>query len=127
MSSKKQIAILNATEKDIERFWSKVDKGEGTLTECWEWLGTKIVEGYGTFSIKNIEVKCHRLSFFLHTSILDDNLLNFFSFTKLYEKFLLKAKALFPGMVHGVVVQIKIFVFSIFLIFRFVLSIGNKT
>ena len=43
MSSKKQIAILNATEKDIERFWSKVDKGEGTLTECWEWLGTKIV------------------------------------------------------------------------------------
>ena len=75
MSSKKHTAILNATEKDIKRFWSKVDKGEGTLTECWEWLGTKIVEGYGTFSIKNIEVKCHRLSFFLHTSILDDNLL----------------------------------------------------
>ena len=35
MLSKKHTAILNATEKDIKRFWSKVDKGEGTLTECW--------------------------------------------------------------------------------------------
>jgi hypothetical protein len=74
MSPKKHIAILNIKERDIKRFWSKVDKGDGTLTECWEWLGTKIVEGYGTFSIKNIEVKCHRLSFFLHTGVLNKSL-----------------------------------------------------
>ena len=74
MLSKKDIAILNIKERDIKRFWSKVDKGDGTLTECWEWLGTKIVEGYGTFSIKNIEVKCHRLSFFLHTGVLNKSL-----------------------------------------------------
>ena len=74
MLSKKHTAILNATEKDIERFWSKVDKGEGTLTECWEWLGAKHVNGYGTFWVKNSEVRCHRLSFFLRTGILDNNL-----------------------------------------------------
>ena len=42
-----------------------------------------------------------------------------FSFTKLYEKLLLKAKARFPGIVQGVVVHIKILTFFLFSIFSF--------
>ena len=79
------------------------------------------------FSISSISSSVSFFNLSIKSLATINLLLDFFSFTKLYEKFLLKAKALFPGIVHGVVVQIKIFVFSIFLIFRFVLSIGNKT
>tara|TARA_R100001530_G_scaffold2198_1_gene3654 strand:- start:186 stop:668 length:483 start_codon:yes stop_codon:yes gene_type:complete len=75
MFSKKHISVLNITEKDLKRFWHKVDKGGGTSSECWEWLGAKHVKGYGTFWLKGSDVRCHRLSFFLRTGILDDNLL----------------------------------------------------
>ena len=75
MLSKKHTAILNIEEKDIKRFWSKVDKGEGTLTECWEWLGAKHCKGYGTINVKGRDVRCHRLSFFLRTGVIDDDLL----------------------------------------------------
>jgi len=74
MLSKKDITILNATEKNIKRFWCDVDKGKGTLKECWEWLGYKTPKGYGTFGINNDSVRSHRFSFFLHTGILNENL-----------------------------------------------------
>lgn len=75
MLSKRHTAILKIEEKDIKRFWSKVDKGEGTLTECWEWLGAKHRKGYGTVNVKGKDVRCHRLSFFLRTGVIDDDLL----------------------------------------------------
>ncbi len=33
--------------KDIDRFWSNVDKSK----DCWEWTGCLNIGGYGTFSI----------------------------------------------------------------------------
>jgi hypothetical protein len=74
MSPKKHTAILKVKEKDVKRFWSKVDKGDGTLRECWEWLGSKSHEGYGRFSVNYADVKSHRFSFFLRTGILEENL-----------------------------------------------------
>lgn len=42
---------LDLTEKDEQRFWSKVDrKGD---EECWPWTGTRLPNGYGRFRISN--------------------------------------------------------------------------
>ena len=54
---------IELSEKDIERFWSKVDvRGED---ECWEWVGANAM-GYGQITIKNKHYGVHRVSWFLH-------------------------------------------------------------
>jgi hypothetical protein len=54
------------TEKDKERFWKYVEKGGS----CWNWTGTKDVNGYGVYSIKHVLYRAHRASyFFKHGSI----------------------------------------------------------
>jgi len=54
------------TEKDIERFWSKVErKGDD---ECWEWKGTRDIGNYGKLYIsspKRTTLMAHRISYFL--------------------------------------------------------------
>lgn len=50
--------MANFSQKDIKRFWSKVEK---TLT-CWEWK-TGLMRGYGAFSIKRKSYLAHRFSF----------------------------------------------------------------
>lgn len=52
------------TEKDIARFWSKVDKGDGS--GCWNWTGTLNHKGYGRFAIGQKEPFAHRISYRLH-------------------------------------------------------------
>ncbi len=52
------------TEKDITRFWSKVDKGDGS--GCWNWIGTLNHKGYGRFAIGRKEPFAHRISYRLH-------------------------------------------------------------
>lgn len=50
-----------------ERFWSKVNKS-GTIPNrrpdlgpCWEWTGSKLPEGYGTFRVsRDLVVRVHR-------------------------------------------------------------------
>lgn len=59
---------MNYTEKDIARFWSKVDiKSED---ECWNWLSYKDKDNYGGFTIRFNEkyytYKCHRISYTLN-------------------------------------------------------------
>ena len=46
-----------------DRFWAKVQK----TTNCWIWLASKDIKGYGWFGInsKNV-VKAHRFSYELH-------------------------------------------------------------
>lgn len=40
---------MEFTQKDIERFWSKVDKSGGP-DACWPWIGARNKYGYGVFS-----------------------------------------------------------------------------
>ncbi len=55
--------MIELTEKDILRFWSKVDiKSED---ECWEWLGCKDKNGYGQFGVDKKIYKSHRISWIL--------------------------------------------------------------
>lgn len=52
---------LQLTQKDIDRFWSKVDhRGPD---ECWEWTGARhSKDEYGNFSIKHQAVLSHRVA-----------------------------------------------------------------
>ena len=59
------------TTKDVDRFWSKVERVDDVLA-CWSWHGTILVaRGYGQFVLcMNVrERKCaaHRIAFFLVT------------------------------------------------------------
>lgn len=44
-----------------ERFWAKVDKGDGT--GCWIWTGAKIGAGYGYFGFEGKSRRVHRLAY----------------------------------------------------------------
>lgn len=55
--------MIKLTNKDIERFWSKVDvKGED---ECWEWKKCKDKDGYGQYQINKKKYLSHRISWIL--------------------------------------------------------------
>ena len=75
MSIKDYNAILNIKEKDIKRFWSKVDKGDGALTECWEWLASVNYEGRGIFGLNKSVVRSAKVAFFINTGMLNENLI----------------------------------------------------
>lgn len=48
------------------RFWSRVDKSG----DCWEWKGTRDVDGYGKFHYGSHDViRAHRLSFIMANGI----------------------------------------------------------
>jgi hypothetical protein len=56
---------VQVTEKDISRFWSKVEKS--TSTECWEWKGVIVKDGYGRVRCSHgARVLTHRLSYTIH-------------------------------------------------------------
>lgn len=54
------------TQKDIERFWGKVDKNKSTTfyngTRCWEWVGRHLAKGYGQMDIGSGGEQAHRVS-----------------------------------------------------------------
>lgn len=54
---------MKLTEKDIKRFWSKVDKKP--LERCWSWGGTSHTGGYGRFKVGRTNHLAHRVSYFL--------------------------------------------------------------
>lgn len=47
------------TDKDIQRFWKKVDQSGGP-DACWLWTGT-ITQGYGKFGYQRIIAGAHRV------------------------------------------------------------------
>jgi hypothetical protein len=54
--------------KDVERFWSKVDRSGGP-DACWPWVGRRNKHGYGAFDLwkgGRVHVQAHRAAFFLH-------------------------------------------------------------
>jgi len=46
------------TQKDIDRFWTKVDK----TGSCWEWKKLLDKKGYGLITVKNKTIYAHRFS-----------------------------------------------------------------
>lgn len=52
------------TEKEIERFWAKVDRPED-IDLCWHWNRT-LTNGYGKFTYDGWHPYAHRFSYFLH-------------------------------------------------------------
>lgn len=48
-----------AHKPDMAKFWSLVDKSG----ECWLWNGTIQSGGYGSFSVRDVSVLAHRLSY----------------------------------------------------------------
>lgn len=51
------------SQKDIGRFWSRVDVGDG----CWDWLGYERKGGYGGIKFGHTAFLAHRVAHFLHT------------------------------------------------------------
>lgn len=52
--------VMELTEKDIARFWSKVDRRGPD--ECWPWSGNKTSRGYGRLWLGGRPVYAHRLA-----------------------------------------------------------------
>lgn len=60
------------TEKDKERFWSKVEKGGED--ECWLWKACKHKKGYGWFKVNHQLMRAHRIAFLIRNGFLPVNL-----------------------------------------------------
>jgi len=54
---------LELTAEQTRNFWAKVDRGGST--ECWNWTGCKIRDGYGTFRCGDRKQLAHRVSWFI--------------------------------------------------------------
>ncbi len=55
---------LPLSEKDLQRFYSKIKINE--KTGCWEWQASLDKNGYGIFEFKYKRWKAHRFSLFSH-------------------------------------------------------------
>lgn len=54
---------ITIREKDIPRFWEKVNKHSDG---CWEWNAYVSPNGHGRFSVDGISRYAHRFSYVLH-------------------------------------------------------------
>lgn len=55
-------AEVELTDKDVARFWSKVDRRGDD--ECWEWKARHRHEfGYGVFSVGKLNAGAHRVAY----------------------------------------------------------------
>ena len=53
---------MEITDKDIERFWSKVDI-DLNYNSCWEWTGYRNNYGYGKFRLGGKATSTHRVAY----------------------------------------------------------------
>lgn len=63
---------LRLTEKDIVRFWTKVDKA--SEDECWSWFGGHFPAGYPAFYVQNQNTGAHRVSYYIANGKLTEGL-----------------------------------------------------
>lgn len=57
---KSEVLMARATDKDVERFWSKVPDRPEDPDACWEWAGGRYPNGYGQFNIGRTAMGAHR-------------------------------------------------------------------
>jgi hypothetical protein len=62
--------MTNLTPKDVQRFFSKVLKGDG----CWLWTGARVNTGYGKMVLNGKFVSAHRLSHIIHHGPIPDGM-----------------------------------------------------
>ena len=55
------------------RFWSKVDSSHGS-DSCWNWLGCRSQDGYGSFQIDGLAKRAHRMAFVYRYGPITDGL-----------------------------------------------------
>ena len=55
---------MSRPHNNIEYFWERIEYIP--FHSCWEWVGSKLSNGYGRFKMGNKEYKAHRLSYELH-------------------------------------------------------------
>lgn len=58
------LPIPKLNQKQIERFWSRVNCGHSN--DCWNWLGWLDVDKYGQISFQYKTLRAHRIAYFLH-------------------------------------------------------------
>ena len=54
------------TEKDLARFWKRVDKAQ-EWGGCWRWIGKPDRDGYGDFGIFREHRRAHRVAYVIAT------------------------------------------------------------
>lgn len=57
---KSEVLMSRATDKDVERFWSKVPDRPEDPDACWEWAGCRNHRGYGRFTVGGECTGAHR-------------------------------------------------------------------
>lgn len=66
--------------RDVNRFWSKVNKNGPIpahcpeLGQCWEWKGKPDISGYGRFRVGKYTSKAHRVSYRIHIGDIEKEL-----------------------------------------------------
>jgi hypothetical protein len=65
-------SAMQFTEKDIARFWSKVDKSTEP-NGCWLWMAGKTFGGYGRFWNGERKVMAHRFAYELTVGAIPDD------------------------------------------------------
>lgn len=76
---------IKLSDKDIERFWSKVDKVNGPLPDqsnphyaglerCWDWTDHKHKRGYGCFRVGKKMFKTHRVAWAITHGLIPQSL-----------------------------------------------------
>ena len=60
----KEFVMINFTDKDIQRFWSKVDINLNN-NSCWEWTACHNLKRYGLFYFSNKMYSAHRIAYMI--------------------------------------------------------------
>jgi hypothetical protein len=70
---------MNITQKDMDRFWSKVDKERSDVfyngERCWEWTASCTYKGYGQIKMGDTVGRAHRVSWTFFNGEIQDGLL----------------------------------------------------
>ena len=59
--------MINIKQKDIDRFWAKVDKEKSAIfyngTRCWEWTASCSSKGYGQIGLNSKMLRTNRVAY----------------------------------------------------------------